>query len=51
VLYVKAKPWEKLKKQRIGKKYPFHQPIRRQHSDISKTVIYFNFEFVPEFIH
>ena len=25
---------EKLKKRRIGKKYPFHQPIRRQHSDI-----------------
>jgi hypothetical protein len=26
---------EKLKKRRIGKKkYPFHQPIRRQYSDI-----------------
>jgi hypothetical protein len=34
---------EKLKKRKIGKKYPFHQPIRRQHSDIKWN--YFAFIF------
>ena len=29
---------EKLKKRRIGQKYPFHQPIRRQHSDIRRNL-------------
>ena len=33
---------EKLKKRKIGKKYPFHQPIRRQHSDIRWNYYYYS---------